>query len=101
MIGHVCTSPAQVWEETAAKYVSIESELAGVAALATRWRRLELASWRGTLARVTAAHAASARHSWFHLYQVGLLSFELLGQQKMYQVGFFVSCLVGGTRKHV
>jgi len=60
----------QVWEETAAKYVSVETELTAIAALATRWRRLELASWRGTLARVTAAHAAGARHSWFHLYQL-------------------------------
>eukprot|EP00967_Tisochrysis_lutea_P093509 scaffold135361_cov16-Tisochrysis_lutea.AAC.1 len=60
----------QVWEETAAKYVSVESELTAIAALATRWRRLELASWRGTLARVAAAHAAGARHSWFHLYQL-------------------------------
>lgn len=60
----------QVWEETAAKYVSVAPQLSAVAALATRWRRLELASWRGTLARVAAAHAAGARHSWFHLYQV-------------------------------
>jgi len=60
----------QVWEETAAKYVSVGAELAAVAGLATRWRRLELASWRGTLARVAAVHAAGARHSWFHLYQV-------------------------------
>jgi len=59
---------AQVWEDTAAQYVSLKAELAAVAALATRWRRLELASWRGTLARVASAHAAGAHHGWFHLY---------------------------------
>lgn len=55
--------------------MSIETELKGIAALATRWRRLELASWRGTLARVAVAHAAGARHSWFHLYQVLVVGF--------------------------
>lgn len=62
-----------MWEDNAAQHVSIGAELAGIAGLATRWRRLELASWRGTLARVAAAHAAGARHSWFHLYQLLLL----------------------------
>ena len=40
------------WEETAAKFVSISTELRAVAALATRWRQLELASWRTTLKQV-------------------------------------------------
>jgi midasin len=57
-----------VWEETAAQYVSIKTELSAVAALATRWRRLELSSWQGTLRRVAAAHAAGANKSWFHLH---------------------------------
>ncbi|KIY92200.1 hypothetical protein MNEG_15763 [Monoraphidium neglectum] len=59
---------AQVWEETAAKRVSLKAELSAVAAVATRWRRLELASWRGLLVRAAARHAAGARRSWFHLY---------------------------------
>ncbi len=42
-------------------------QLAPVAALAARWRRLELASWRGLLRRTTARHAAGAHRSWFHL----------------------------------
>ena len=41
-----------MWEETAAKFVSISTELRAVAALATRWRQLELASWRTTLKQV-------------------------------------------------
>jgi midasin len=57
-----------VWEETAAKHVSLKAQLSAVAAVATRWRRLELASWRGLLVRVAARHAAGARRSWFHLY---------------------------------
>jgi midasin len=67
---------AQVWEETAAKFVSLHAELQLVASLATRWRQLELASWMTTLKQVLRRHAAGAQRSWFHLY--GLL---VLGQQ--------------------
>lgn len=49
------TSFIQVWEETAAKFVSIGSELRAIAALATRWRQLELASWQTTLKQVKAS----------------------------------------------
>ena len=59
---------AQLWEETAAQYVSIKTQLAAVAALATRWRRLELASWRNLLRQVATRHAAGASRSWFHLH---------------------------------
>lgn len=59
---------AQVWEETAASHVTLKAQLGPVAALATRWRKLELASWRGTLRRVAAQHAAGANKSWFHLH---------------------------------
>jgi midasin len=64
---------AQVWEETAAKHVSLKQQLAAVAGLATRWRKLELASWKGLLERVRARHAAGASRSWYHLYQVLVL----------------------------
>ena len=49
---------AQIWEESAAKHVSLGSELEGVAALATRWRRLELAAWRNLLNTTRSRHAA-------------------------------------------
>ena len=61
-----CAPPfrPQVWEETAAQHVSLRSELGAIAALATRWRRLELASWRSLLQRVVAKHAEAAAANW-------------------------------------
>ncbi|KAG2499138.1 hypothetical protein HYH03_002721 [Edaphochlamys debaryana] len=63
-------SRAQVWEETAASFVSLKAQLGPVAALATRWRRLELGSWKGLLRRVAARHASGAHRSWFHLHRL-------------------------------
>ncbi len=62
-----------MWEETAAKHVTIKAQLAAIAGLATRWRRLELTSWRGTLAAVARTHAAGAHRLWFHLHQLLLI----------------------------
>ncbi|EFJ44763.1 hypothetical protein VOLCADRAFT_121252, partial [Volvox carteri f. nagariensis] len=56
-------SRAQLWEETAASFVSLKPQLAPLAALATRWRRLELNSWKGLLRRVAARHTAGAHRS--------------------------------------
>eukprot|EP00775_Hariotina_reticulata_P010385 gene10385-10543_t len=64
---------AQVWEETAAKHVSLKQQLTSIAGLATRWRKLELASWKGLLDRVQATHAAGAYQSWYHLYRLLIL----------------------------
>ncbi len=50
--------------------MSIKPQLTTIAALATRWRKLELASWRNTIAAAAAAHAAGANRLWFHLYQL-------------------------------
>eukprot|EP00198_Chlamydomonas_reinhardtii_P014222 XP_001703559.1 predicted protein [Chlamydomonas reinhardtii] len=44
-------SRAQVWEETAAQFVSLKAQLGPLAALAARWRRLELSSWKSLLRR--------------------------------------------------
>lgn len=49
---------AQIWQESAAKHVSLEHQLEGVAGLATRWRRLELASWQNLLTTTRLRHAA-------------------------------------------
>ncbi len=49
---------AQLWEESAAKHVSLAPQLASLASLATRWRRLELASWRCLLVKTAERHAA-------------------------------------------
>ncbi len=51
---------AQLWQTTAAKHVSLDSQLQAVTALAGRWRRLELASWRRLLERTVGAYAAGA-----------------------------------------
>jgi midasin len=48
---------AQLWEQTAASHVSLAGVLRPVAGLAGRWRRLELASWKGLLGRTVAAFA--------------------------------------------
>ena len=52
---------AQLWEQSAARHVSIAPQLEKVAAVARRWRRLELASWRTLLTRSIAQHAAGRR----------------------------------------
>lgn len=52
---------AQLWQDTAARHVSLEAPLAPLAALAGRWRRLELASWRALLRRTAERAAAGAR----------------------------------------
>ncbi|KAL0049173.1 hypothetical protein WJX82_008148 [Trebouxia sp. C0006] len=63
---------AQVWEESAAKHVSLAKQLEAVAALATRWRKLELAAWRNLLNTTRSRHAAGAHCTWFHLYRLVL-----------------------------
>ncbi|MEW5309892.1 MAG: hypothetical protein WDW38_001738 [Sanguina aurantia] len=41
-----------------------------VASLATRWRKLELASWKNLLSNVQRKHAAGSNKSWFHMYRL-------------------------------
>lgn len=48
---------AQLWQETAAKHVSLGAQLEAVASLAGRWRKLELASWRRLLQRTIRHYA--------------------------------------------
>lgn len=59
-----------MWEETAAQFVSLKAQLGPLAALAARWRRLELSSWKSLLRRVAHKHAAGAYRSWFHLHRL-------------------------------
>jgi len=63
-------SQAQVWEESAAKHVSLAPLLGQVAALAQRWRKLELESWEHMLDTAARKHANGARLSWFHLFRI-------------------------------
>ncbi|GBG67611.1 hypothetical protein CBR_g741 [Chara braunii] len=62
---------AQLWEENAAKHVSLAAELDVIARLIQRWRKLELASWPGLLNSVGQKHREHAEKMWFVLY--GLL----------------------------
>lgn len=48
---------AHLWDDTAAKHVSLTQQLRPLEGLAGRWRRLELASWQGLLRRVAIRHA--------------------------------------------
>eukprot|EP00897_Mesotaenium_endlicherianum_P007207 jgi/Mesen1/6514/ME000332S05520 len=59
---------AQVWEENAARHVSIAGELDGLARLVTRWRKLELASWPGLLQSTWRTHIQGAEEMWYVLH---------------------------------
>ena len=48
---------AQLWEQSAARHVSIADQLAAVEALARRWRKFELASWQLLLKQALRHHA--------------------------------------------
>ena len=52
---------AQLWEETAARHVSLAPQLAPLSALATRWRKLELVAWQSLL-DTTRERAAAVAH---------------------------------------
>jgi hypothetical protein len=52
---------SQLWEETAARHVSISVHLARLGQLAARWRRAELASWRTLLTSTSDRHARGAQ----------------------------------------
>lgn len=64
---------ALVWEETAAKHVTLGAHLKAIAALATRWRKLELDSWRALLHRTAERSVLDAQMGWFHLHRILLL----------------------------
>ena len=49
---------SQLWQESAARHVSIERQLEHLAALALRWRRMQLHAWRHTIHKLKARHAA-------------------------------------------
>lgn len=57
-----------MWEEGAAKHVSLAEHLEKCAALATRWRRAEMRSWAGLLETIHSRHAAKSHRAWFSLY---------------------------------
>ena len=69
VIGLECLlSQAQIWEQCAAKHVSLAGEMDTVSRLVARWRRLELMSWPLVLKTRERQHATSSGIWWFHLY---------------------------------
>lgn len=82
-------SKAQLWEETAAKHVSLGEFLKDIGALGTRWRRLELESWKGLLSRTISQVAESSFKSWFHMYRL-IFKSEVTVQEIAAAVGDFL-----------
>lgn len=52
---------SQLWQESAAQHVSLARQLERLAALALRWRRMQLHAWRHTIHKLKARHAAGAQ----------------------------------------
>jgi midasin (ATPase involved in ribosome maturation) len=52
---------SQLWEQSAAKHVSIADQLASLTALTRRWRQFELSSWHSLLTHALSQHAAGMR----------------------------------------
>lgn len=63
-------SRAQLWEETAAKYVSLSDHLKPLISIANSWRELELKSWKDSLNRVRREMIQEARESWFFMFGI-------------------------------
>ena len=57
---------AQLWQDTAARHVSLQAPLGPLAGLAQRWRRLELDAWQGLLARTQEHHAAGGLQQYWN-----------------------------------
>ncbi|KAL3690583.1 hypothetical protein R1sor_016892 [Riccia sorocarpa] len=63
---------SQLWEENAAKHVSLSGELSDLYGLVAHWRKMELEGWSSLLEKAEEKHTASANKLWFSLY--GLLN---------------------------
>ena len=61
---------SQTWEETAASFVSLASELKQVSGLVVRWQRIELESWETALDRLVKRHATGAHKTWFYILRI-------------------------------
>lgn len=49
---------SQLWQETAAKHVSLAPQLERLNAVALRWSRMQLVAWRNTIRNLRDRHAA-------------------------------------------
>ena len=66
---------AQVWEETAAKHVTLDELLKPLVAIAAHWRKLELNAWKDMLLKARREGEEEAREAWFFLF--GIIHTEL------------------------
>ena len=71
-------SKTQIWEESTASHVSLRDEIVQLAALARRWRKLELHSWRQALECTAKRQIILSHQSWLHL--LGALNSVLHGE---------------------
>lgn len=63
-------SKAQLWEETAAKHVTLQEQLKVLISLAAEFRKRELNGWKNALNRVKTEIEEDAMVSWFHLFGI-------------------------------
>lgn len=63
-------SKARLWEQSAAKHVSLKTELDRCLTLAREWRREEINSWYNILNNVQEQFIQRAKKTWFPLYQL-------------------------------
>ncbi len=61
---------AQIWEETAAKHVTLAESLKPLISIAVSWRKLELNGWKGLLTKVKNDEKKRAYMSWFHIFGI-------------------------------
>ena len=61
---------SQIWEDTAASYVSLTAELKQISGLVVRWQRMQLESWKASLERVASRHAEGAHKTWFYISRI-------------------------------
>lgn len=58
------------WQRYASRETTLASEKDALVALVVEWRRLELLSWNGLLARESRVHAESIAEWWYRLYEI-------------------------------
>ena len=61
---------SQVWEETAAKHVTLDELLKPLVSIAAHWRKLELNAWRDMLLKARRDISKEAREAWFFLFGI-------------------------------
>jgi midasin len=61
---------AQIWEETAAKHVTLSEFLQPLISISSSWRKMDLDGWKELLLKVHKEVKDQARESWFFLFGI-------------------------------